>query len=155
MVTSESNSSVQALNVHYRESEQKTLLMLKDGFHNSLGRFSLWVPKEDCCKWKGVGCNNEIDNVISLNLHSPDSSKLLQGSISHGFGNLTSLAVLDFSYNYLMGSIPHNFGNMTSLIVLDLSYSVLEVPILATLKSDSTIAPLQTFTLTRTSSFLQ
>ncbi|KAF2319764.1 hypothetical protein GH714_018619 [Hevea brasiliensis] len=101
MVTSESSSGVQALNLHCRESEQKALLMLKDGFHTSLARFSSWIPEEDCCKWRGVGCNNETGHVISLDLHSPDSSELLQGPAALTGFRVSSMKVLDLSSVYL------------------------------------------------------
>ncbi|KAF2319763.1 hypothetical protein GH714_018611 [Hevea brasiliensis] len=146
IVTSESSSGVQALNVHCRESEQRALLMLKDGFHTSLDRFSSWVPEEDCCKWKGVGCNNETGNVISLDLHSPDSTELLQGELrdsllhlpylshldlSHNdfyqtvipefIGSLSNLKYLNLSHSNFRGTIPYHLGNLSSLQTLDLS----------------------------------
>ncbi|KAF2319767.1 hypothetical protein GH714_018651 [Hevea brasiliensis] len=120
--------------------------MLKDGFHVSLDRFSSWVPEEDCCKWKGVGCNNETGHVITLDLHSPDPSELLQGELRDSLVHLPYLSYLDLSLNdfcqtqipefigslsnlkYLnlpranfRGNIPCHLGNLSSLQTLDLS----------------------------------
>ncbi|XP_057990176.1 receptor-like protein EIX2 [Hevea brasiliensis] len=139
MVTSESSSGVQALNVHCRESEQKALLMLKDGFHTSLYRFSSWVPEQDCCKWKGVGCNKETGNVISLDLHSPDPSELLQEVLDLSYNGFYhseipnwlvevshTLSLLNLTTCSLQGSIPHTIVNFTSLVVLDFSFNHLK-----------------------------
>ncbi|KAJ9158876.1 hypothetical protein P3X46_024420 [Hevea brasiliensis] len=122
MVSSESSSGVQALNVHCRESEQKALLMLKDGFHTSLDRFSSWVPEEDCCKWKGVGCNNETGHVIALDLHSPDPLELLQGELRDSLVHLPYLSHLDLSHNdFYQTQIPEFIGSLPNLKYLNLS----------------------------------
>ncbi|KAI9176350.1 hypothetical protein LWI28_001733 [Acer negundo] len=53
------------------ERERHALLAFKDGLIDEYGRLSSWGSeddKEDCCKWKGIHCNNRTGHVIGLNL---------------------------------------------------------------------------------------
>ncbi|KAF2293775.1 hypothetical protein GH714_004623 [Hevea brasiliensis] len=77
---------------------------------------------EDCCKWSGVGCNNRTGHVITLDLHSSDSSGVLKGIVPDHLGNLSSLQHLDLSGNSF--SLKANnldwLSGLSSLEVLDL-----------------------------------
>ncbi|KAK4846354.1 hypothetical protein QYF36_016282 [Acer negundo] len=53
------------------ERERHALLTFKDGLIDEYGRLSSWGSeddKEDCCKWKGIHCNNRTGHVMGLNL---------------------------------------------------------------------------------------
>ncbi|KAF2293778.1 hypothetical protein GH714_004647 [Hevea brasiliensis] len=125
------------------DSERQALLEFKEGFQIPSGHLSSWVTEEDCCKWRGVKCNNVTGHVLALDLHSSDSSELLQG-------NLTCLQSLDLSRNNFalrvnnldwlsrlptlqvldLGAVQyHILWNMTSLSVLDISFNYLQGPI--------------------------
>jgi EIX receptor 1/2 len=128
------------------DSEQQALLKLKEGFKSASDHFSSWTAKEDCCKWRGVGCDNATGHVTILDLHSQDPFNILQGEISHSLLDLPYLRYLDLSHNnfhqiqipeyigslqyieYLnlsnanfRGTIPNNLGNLSHLEYLDLS----------------------------------
>ncbi|KAF2293779.1 hypothetical protein GH714_004659 [Hevea brasiliensis] len=114
--------AVAALKVQCIDGEQEALLMFKEGFTSPSGRFSSWIAGEDCCKWSGVGCNNRTGHVITLDLHSSDSSGLLKGIVPDHLGNLSSLQSLDLSGNSF--SLKANnldwLSGLSSLEVLDL-----------------------------------
>ncbi|XP_050240935.1 receptor-like protein EIX2 [Quercus robur] len=128
------------------DSERDALLTFKGGFRSGLDRFSSWKAEEDCCKWRGVGCDNVTGHVTKLDLHSPDPSDKLQGEISQSLLHLPNVRYLDLSQNnfnnipipefigslqyieYLnlsnanfRGPIPSSLGNLSHLEYLDLS----------------------------------
>ncbi|KAM0013708.1 putative non-specific serine/threonine protein kinase [Helianthus debilis subsp. tardiflorus] len=122
------------------------LLHFKAHLHQDFyGLLSTWTPKEeatnDCCKWRGVTCNNQTGHVTSLDLFNGDlegelspsllnlsylnhldlSGNQFEGTIPHFIGSLTKLRYLDISWNYFSGSIPMFIGSMTQLRYLRLS----------------------------------
>lgn len=53
------------------EREGKALLVFKNGVAHEHDLFHTWNKDEqDCCKWKGVGCNNHTGHVTPLYLSS-------------------------------------------------------------------------------------
>ncbi|KAL7252588.1 hypothetical protein ACSBR1_007201 [Camellia fascicularis] len=138
------------------ERERQALLKFKNALIDDYGLLSSWgseEDKKDCCKWRGVGCNNHTGHVTKLNLHvSYTSYQVLRGKISPSLLELHHLRYLDLSGNhfvddhipefigsliglrylslaalYFSGPIPHQFRNLSSLQYLDLSYSDLNV----------------------------
>uniref|UniRef100_A0A2N9I8F2 Leucine-rich repeat-containing N-terminal plant-type domain-containing protein n=1 Tax=Fagus sylvatica TaxID=28930 RepID=A0A2N9I8F2_FAGSY len=82
------------------DSEQQALLLkLKEGFKSASDSLSSWTAKEDCCKWRGVGCDNATGHVTILDLHSQDPFNILQGTVSNNLGNLSHLESLDLTGN--------------------------------------------------------
>ncbi|XP_015694001.1 receptor kinase-like protein Xa21 [Oryza brachyantha] len=70
------------------------------------------------CSWEGVRCDR-LRRVVALSLRGQD----LSGTLSPAVGNLTSLRVLNLSYNWLHGEIPASLGRLRLLGTLDLSFN--------------------------------
>ncbi|KAF2293781.1 hypothetical protein GH714_004662 [Hevea brasiliensis] len=106
------------------DSERQALLEFKEGFQIPSGHLSSWVTEEDCCKWRGVKCNNVTGHVLALDLHSSDSSELLQG-------NLTRLQSLDLSRNNFALRVNNLdwLSRLPTLQVLDLGVTMTFLPI--------------------------
>ncbi|OAY39869.1 receptor-like protein EIX2 [Manihot esculenta] len=122
MISTEYSWDVVALKVQCLDSEQKALQTFKEGFQSHLDRFSSWVPEEDCCKWRGVKCENETGHVIALDLHSSDSSEAMQGQLRTSLLDLPYLSYLDLSLNdFRQIQIPEFIGSLSNLKHLNLS----------------------------------
>ncbi|KAK9107029.1 hypothetical protein Syun_023040 [Stephania yunnanensis] len=112
--------------------EKEALVDLKQGFTDPYGRLSSWQG-QDCCKWKGVECNNQTGHVIKLDLRNPENSYrfgtpdnfyMIGGEISPSLHQLKHLQYLDLSINDFDGkNIPKFIGSLRHLRYLDLSSS--------------------------------
>ncbi|XP_072972818.1 receptor-like protein EIX2 [Typha angustifolia] len=114
------------------EVEREALLTFKagisDGIRHSL---SSWDEGQDCCRWRGVVCDNTTTrNILELNLRNPyqDSDNwtdyALSGEINPSLLALNHLTRLDLSYNNFAGiSIPEFIASFNNLTYLNLSYS--------------------------------
>eukprot|EP00261_Vitis_vinifera_P037719 XP_019078962.1 PREDICTED: LRR receptor-like serine/threonine-protein kinase FLS2 [Vitis vinifera] len=110
------------------EVERKALLEFKNGLIDPSGRLSSWVGA-DCCKWKGVDCNNQTGHVVKVDLKSGgDFLRLgggfsrLGGEISDSLLDLKHLNYLDLSFNDFQGiPIPNFMGSFERLRYLNLS----------------------------------
>ncbi|KAK3183791.1 hypothetical protein Dsin_031077 [Dipteronia sinensis] len=103
--------------------ERKALLQFKKGLTDPSGRLSSWVG-EECCKWRGVRCNNRTGSVSKLKLNNPypESSDKLGGEINTSLLHLKDLVYLDLSMNDFLGvQIPDFFGSLEKLRYLNLS----------------------------------
>ncbi|XP_050260027.1 receptor-like protein EIX2 [Quercus robur] len=128
------------------DSEQEALLKIKEGFKDVSEPFSSWTAVEDCCNWRGVGCDNTTGHVTMLDLHSRDPSSKLLGEVSPSLLDLPYLRSLNLSLNHFQqtlipeficslkyiehlnlsnanfrGTIPSSLGNLSHLKSLDLS----------------------------------
>ena len=114
------------------ETEKVALLKFKQGLTDPSHRLSSWVG-EDCCKWRGVVCNNKSGHVIKLNLCSLDddgTSGKLGGEISLSLLDLKYLNHLDLSMNNFEGTrIPKFIGSLERLRYLNLSGASFSGPI--------------------------
>ncbi|XP_062079875.1 receptor-like protein EIX2 [Humulus lupulus] len=117
------------------ERERQALLHLKHSFQDISHKLSSWEG-EDCCQWKGVGCNEGTGHVVKLDLRSSiyydyftnySTSQLpdLQArEVSSCLLELQHLNYLDLSGNNFSSSkIPNFFGSMKNLKYLNLSYA--------------------------------
>ena len=101
------------------ETDNQALLKLKHGFVDGSHILSSWSG-EDCCKWKGISCNNLTGRVNRLDLQFSDYSAQLEGKIDSSICELQHLTFLDVSFNDLQGEIPKCIGSLTQLIELKL-----------------------------------
>ncbi|KAJ6868229.1 LRR receptor-like serine/threonine-protein kinase FLS2 isoform X2 [Populus alba x Populus x berolinensis] len=107
------------------ERERQALLKFKDGLIDDSGSLSTWGSEEekrDCCKWRGVGCNNRTGHVTHLDLHRENYEKYLTGKISNSLLELQHLNYLNLNGSYFGGShFPYFIGSLKKLRYLDLS----------------------------------
>ena len=104
------------------DSEQEALLKIKEGFKDVSEPFSSWTAEEDCCNWRGVGCDNTTGHVTMLDLHSRDPSSKLIGKVSHSLLDLPYLSHLDLSHNdFQKILIPDLIGSLKYIKYLNLS----------------------------------
>ncbi|KAL9454366.1 hypothetical protein AB3S75_009871 [Citrus x aurantiifolia] len=99
---------VKALGSGCKKVERKALLQFRKNLGDPSGRLSSWVG-EDCCRWRGEGCNNRTASVIKLKLNNPfrnsidayegDAGHKLGGPISPSLLQLKDLKYLDLSMN--------------------------------------------------------
>ncbi|KAL7184443.1 hypothetical protein ACSBR2_026574 [Camellia fascicularis] len=106
------------------EIERKALVELKKGLTDASGLLSSWVGN-DCCMWMGVGCSNQIGNVVVLKLGNLDcyNKKIGYAPTTNSSclgGSLEKLSYLNLFYASFFGMIPSHLGNPSNLHHLDL-----------------------------------
>ncbi|GKV29241.1 hypothetical protein SLEP1_g38183 [Rubroshorea leprosula] len=70
------------------ERERQALLELKQDLVDPAERLTSWVADdEDCCRWKGVVCNNVTNHILELNLLDVPDDQLEDYSGSKLGGN--------------------------------------------------------------------
>ncbi|KAM5585414.1 hypothetical protein ABKV19_004688 [Rosa sericea] len=111
------------------EGERRALLSFKQDVIDPSGRLSSWVG-HDCCRWKGISCNNRTGHVVKMDLRNRnldlffDTSAGLGGKINSSLLGLKHLLYLDLSWNdFAHIHIPKFIGQLTSLKYLNLSFA--------------------------------
>ncbi|KAF4357532.1 hypothetical protein G4B88_026911 [Cannabis sativa] len=111
------------------ERERQALLQLKQSFQDPTHKLSSWKGQE-CCQWKGVGCDESSGHVVKLDLRTSSSyftnysDNLQANEVSPSLLELQHLNYLDLSGNNFNSSkIPTFFGSMNNLKYLNLSHS--------------------------------
>ena len=130
------------------DRERQALLNFKYSLVDFYGVLSSWRDDDntqDCCKWKGIQCDQQTGHVTILRLPGHDAHYLsgtlnitslfplqniqhldlsynlfLRNFIPQLMGSFTNLRYLNLSYSYFGGSIPTQLGNLTNLLSLDL-----------------------------------
>ncbi|KAH6810697.1 hypothetical protein C2S51_024459 [Perilla frutescens var. frutescens] len=97
-------------------SDRRALLDFKKGLNDPSNALSSWRGM-DCCRWRGVSCDNVTGAVVIIHLHSNFS-----GEIRPSLLHMESLKLLDLSSNAFGGiSIPKFIASMKNLQYLNLS----------------------------------
>ncbi|KRH08742.1 hypothetical protein GLYMA_16G171100v4 [Glycine max] len=119
------NSLPNSTEIKCIESERQALLNFKHGLKDDSGMLSTWRDdgnNGDCCKWKGIQCNNQTGHVEMLHLRG-HGRQYLSGAINiSSLIALENIEHLDLSYNdFEVSHIPELMGSFTNLRYLNLS----------------------------------
>ncbi|KAL2576948.1 hypothetical protein AAZX31_16G112600 [Glycine max] len=121
------NSLPNSAEIKCIESERQALLNFTHGLIDDSGILSTWRDHDtnrDCCKWKGIQCNNQTGHVETLHLRGQDTQYLIGEINISSLISLENIEHLDLSYNLFEGShIPELMGSFTNLRYLNLSDS--------------------------------
>ncbi|KAD6119007.1 hypothetical protein E3N88_10278 [Mikania micrantha] len=121
------------------EQDRLALLRFKRALVDDYGLLNSWkntntntTTARDCCRWRGVGCNNATGQVITLDLSGTWSEELEQilgftGEIDSSLLSLSALTYLDLSGNSFT-RIPNFIGSLKHLQHLKLSNIELTSP---------------------------
>ena len=105
-----------------KDRERRALIKIKEDLIDDYDHLSSWSikeGKEDCCKWRGVHCNNQTGHVTQLNLSISDVEPL-RGKLSPFLSELQYLTFLDVSYNdFNHTQIPKSIASLSNLRHLD------------------------------------
>lgn len=106
--------------------EREALSEFKQGVIDPSGRLTSWDRGEDCCKWRGITCNNTTGRVVEIKLSNPYldiwPENALSGEINSSLLALKDLNYLDLSMNDFGGAqIPDFIGSLEKLWYLNLS----------------------------------
>ncbi|XP_024175481.1 receptor-like protein 19 [Rosa chinensis] len=112
------------------ESERQALLQFKQGLVDESNALASWKSKKDCCKWRGIACNNQTGHVTGLNFSFSYDSYFnysevpLRGAMSPSLLELPFVNYLDLSYNDFEGIvIPKLIGSLSQLKELKLAHA--------------------------------
>ncbi|XP_028206250.1 receptor-like protein EIX2 isoform X2 [Glycine soja] len=121
------NSLPNSAEIKCIESERQALLNFKHGLKDETGMLSTWRDdgnNRDCCKWKGIQCNNQTGHVEMLHLRGHDTQYLIGAINISSLIALENIEHLDLSYNdFEVSHIPELMGLFTNLRYLNLSAS--------------------------------
>ncbi|KAH1151201.1 hypothetical protein GYH30_044930 [Glycine max] len=119
------NSLPNSAEIKCIESERQALLNFTHGLIDDSGILSTWRDHDtnrDCCKWKGIQCNNQTGHVEMLHLRGQDTQYLIGAINISSLIALENIEHLDLSYNEFEAShIPELMGSFTNLRYLNLS----------------------------------
>ncbi|KAK2404462.1 receptor protein EIX2 [Trifolium repens] len=125
------NSATKNEDMKCKESERGALIKFKQSLEDEFGMLSTWKddPNADCCKWKGVQCNNQTGYVQKLDLHDSYDYQL-SGEINPSITELQHLKYLDLSRVFTISHIPKFIGCFSKLQYLNLTFGgyVGEIP---------------------------
>ncbi|XP_024171688.1 receptor-like protein EIX1 [Rosa chinensis] len=117
-------------NIMCLESERQALLQFKQGLVDESNALASWKSEKDCCKWRGIACNNQTGHVTGLNFSFSCDSYFnysevpLRGAMSPSLLELPFLNYLDLSYNDFEGIvIPKLIGSLSQLKELKLAHA--------------------------------
>ncbi|KAM5573191.1 hypothetical protein ABKV19_012964 [Rosa sericea] len=115
-------------NIMCLESERHALLRFKQGLVDDSNALASWKSEKDCCKWRGIDCNNQTGHVTSLDFSFNYDSYLysaevpLSGEISPSLLELRYLNYLDLSFiDFGENMIPKFIGSLSQLKELKLA----------------------------------
>ncbi|XP_024171703.1 receptor-like protein EIX2 [Rosa chinensis] len=117
-------------NIMCLESERQALLQFKQGLVDESNALASWKSEKDCCKWRGIACNNQTGHVTGLNFSFSYDSYFnysevpLRGAMSPSLLELPFVNYLDLSYNDFEGIvIPKLIGSLSQLKELKLAHA--------------------------------
>ncbi|KAK8521701.1 hypothetical protein V6N13_021785 [Hibiscus sabdariffa] len=91
VVTSGMGFKNQSVTVRCIAAEKRALLDFKKGLINDENLLASWASEDgECCKRKGVGCNNTTGNVVMLDLRAQVTDDALSRSYSPIYGEIGS-----------------------------------------------------------------
>ncbi|XP_062028811.1 receptor-like protein EIX2 [Rosa rugosa] len=115
-------------NIMCLESERHALLQFKQGLVDKSNALASWKSEKDCCKWRGIACNNQTGHVTRLDFsfnYDPylySAEVPLSGEISPSLLELQYLNYLDLSYiDFGENMIPKFIGSLSQLKELKLA----------------------------------